>query len=114
MPERNRSQLRSASENYPKSILKHYLQIPAEIAPKVRRKTEELLAKSPKPLTSPYEKALYLAQALKQNYELKTDLPFLAENEDLVSAFLFRFQGGYADHFSTARHTMGAGSARSS
>jgi hypothetical protein len=106
VPERNRSQLRSAPETYPKSILKYYLQIPAEIAPKVRRKTEELLAKSPKPLTSPYEKALYLAQALKQNYELKTDLPFLAENEDLVSAFLFRFQGGYADHFSTVLTIM--------
>ena len=65
-----------------------------------------MLAKSPTPLTSPYEKALYLAQALKQNYELKTDLPFLAENEDLVSAFLFRFQGGYADHFSTALTIM--------
>jgi transglutaminase-like putative cysteine protease len=106
VPERNRSQLRSAPETYPKSILKYYLQIPAEIAPKVRRKTEELLAKSPTPLTSPYEKALYLAQALKQNYELTADLPFLAENEDLVSAFLFRFQGGYADHFSTVLTIM--------
>lgn len=106
VPERNRSQLRSAPATYPKSILKYYLQIPAEIAPKVRRKTEELLAKSPTPLTSPYEKALYLAQALKQNYELKTDLPFLAENEDLVSAFLFRFQGGYADHFSSVLTIM--------
>jgi hypothetical protein len=96
VPERNRSQLRSDTETYPKSILKYYLEIPAEIAPKVRRKTEELLAKSPTPLTSPYEKALYLAQALKQNYELKADLPFLAENEDLVLGLFVSFSGGYA------------------
>ena len=106
VPYRNRSLLRQASQEYPKTIEKQYLQIPPEILAPVREQTEALLAKSPKPLTSAYEKALFLAQALKQNYTLKTELPFLQDDEDLVEAFLLRFQGGYADHFSSALTVM--------
>jgi transglutaminase-like putative cysteine protease len=102
---RNRTKLGQAPETYPSRISEHYLQIPPEIAGRVRKKTEELLAKSPKPLTSAYEKALYLAQAIKQNYYLQEELPFFEDEEDLVEAFLFRYEGGYPDHFATV-YTM--------
>lgn len=105
VPIRDRTLLRKASEEYPEKVEEYYLQIPPEILTKVKQRTEELLAKSPNPLTSSYEKALHLAQAVKQNYEVKTDLPFFDEDEDLVEAFLFRHQGGYPDHFATA-YTM--------
>ena len=118
VPYRNRSILGQAGTNYPANINQYYLQIPSEIAEKVRQKTEEILtnknkvAKESKPITSAYEKVLYLAQYLKQNpnYKLQKTPPFLAEGEDLVSAFLFGYQnspegkkitGGYGDHFST-------------
>jgi hypothetical protein len=87
-------------------IQQHYLQIPAALAEKIRPVAEKLLAKSPKPLTSVYEKSLFLAQALKQNYQIEQDLPFFEENEDLVEAFLFRYQGGYGDHFATVLTMM--------
>ncbi|MEQ9625024.1 transglutaminase TgpA family protein [Coleofasciculus chthonoplastes] len=109
VPVRDRSQLQQAPETYPDNIQKYYLDVPPDIADKVREKTEQLLATSPKPLTSASEKALYLAQALKQRYRIPDnprELPFLQEDEDLVEAFLFKYEGGYPDHFSTALTIM--------
>jgi transglutaminase-like putative cysteine protease len=112
VPYRERTVLKTApppspenTRNY-REINQYYLQIPSEIQQKVRQKTEELLATSPEPITSGYEKTLYLAQALKQRYEILPDMPFLSEEEDLVEAFLFKYQGGYPDHFSTVLTMM--------
>ncbi|NET44964.1 transglutaminaseTgpA domain-containing protein [Okeania sp. SIO2B3] len=123
VPYRNQDILSKAGTNYPESISKYYLQIPPEISEKVRQRTEEILAnknkvaQSSNPIISPYGKALYLAQYLKQNpnYKLQKEPPFFAEGEDLVSAFLFGYQnspegekiiGGYGDHFSTVLTIM--------
>ena len=109
VPYRDRTLLQRAIDDYPKTIKKYYLGVPPKIAGRVRKRTEELLATSPKPITSPYEKALYLSQALKQRYSLPKDpfnLPHLEENEDLVEAFLFKDKGGYPDHFSTTLTIM--------
>ncbi|MEB3181191.1 MAG: DUF3488 and DUF4129 domain-containing transglutaminase family protein [Nostocaceae cyanobacterium] len=117
VPKRDRTQLRQASTEYPKSITNYYLQVPPAIAEKVRKQTQEILdnynqqrvAKSRKTLDSPYEKALYLAQYLKQRYSIPENplmLPYLGTNEDLVEAFLFKHKGGYPDHFSTVLTVM--------
>lgn len=106
VPYRDRTQLREASQEYSQRQKDYYLQIPPEIAPKIRQKAEELLAKSPNPLTSPYEKALFLTQAIKQTYRIQPDVPFFKEDEDLVEAFLFQYEGGYPDHFSTVLTVM--------
>ncbi|MGI8501663.1 MAG: transglutaminase TgpA family protein [Hassallia sp.] len=117
VPLRDRTSLGKASTNYPQNIKNYYLQIPPEIAEKVRQRTEEILAnynrervgKSEKSLDSAYEKALYLAQYLKQNYSIPEnalELPYLADKEDLVETFLFKQKGGYPDHFSTVLTVM--------
>ncbi|AFY47272.1 transglutaminase-like enzyme, predicted cysteine protease [Nostoc sp. PCC 7524] len=117
VPYRDRTLLGKATTNYPRNIEKYYLQIPPEIAPKVRQRTAEILAnynrervgKSEKTLDSAYEKALYLAQYIKQNYSIPEnplDLPYLDEKDDLVEAFLFKHKGGYPDHFSTVLTVM--------
>jgi transglutaminase-like putative cysteine protease len=106
VPYRDRTRLRTAKTNYPTSIHNYYLEVPPAIKEKVRQRTEELLATSPQPITSVYEKVLFLAQALKQRYSIQADMPFLGEKEDLVEAFLFKYQGGYPDHFSTALTLM--------
>ncbi len=109
VPYRDRTLLQQATNDYPESISNYYLEVPPEIAERVQQRTEELLATSPKPITSPYEKALYLAQALKQRYSLPQNplgLPFLGEDEDLVEAFLFKHEGGYPDHFSSSLTIM--------
>ncbi|MCM0593123.1 MAG: DUF3488 and DUF4129 domain-containing transglutaminase family protein [Gloeotrichia echinulata CP02] len=117
VPYRDRTLLRQVSTKYPSNIKNHYLQIPPEIAEKVRQRTKEILAdynqqlvwKSDKTLNSTYETALYLAQYLKQHYSLPQnplELPFLSDKDDLVEAFLFKYKGGYADHFSTVLTVM--------
>ncbi len=106
VPFRDRTQLRNATTVNPSNITDYYLDVPAAIAPRIRQTAEEALAKSPTPITAPYEKALYLAQYLKQNYRVLPDLPFLKEDEDLVEAFLYKYQGGYPDHFSTVLTVM--------
>ncbi|MEB3278149.1 MAG: transglutaminaseTgpA domain-containing protein [Lyngbya sp.] len=123
VPFRDRSLLQQASTKYPKKIKEHYLDVPEAIREKVSQKTEEILqninqvAQNKKPLDNPYEKALYLAQYLKQNpvYRLQEAPPFLRENEDLVEAFLFGYKdspegekitGGYPDHFATVLTIM--------
>ncbi|WP_413171778.1 transglutaminaseTgpA domain-containing protein [Anabaena azotica] len=119
VPTRDRTLLGKASNKYPPEIKNYYLQIPPEIADKVRQKTEEILAgynhervsrtEDTKTLDSAYEKALYLAQYLKQKYSIPENplgLPYLDAKEDLVEAFLFKHQGGYPDHFSTVLTVM--------
>jgi len=112
VPYRIASDLAEAPNNYKDFINTDlYLQIPPEIADKVRQKAEELIAKaavskSDKEIDNAYYKAFYLAQALKQQYKLQPELPFFGENEDLVESFLFRYQGGYPDHFSTVLTIM--------
>ena len=108
VPYRDRSLLNQASTDYSESIRKYYLQVPETVVNPIRVQTESLLAKSEKALTDPYEKALYLAQTLKQQYRLRSgaDLPFFEQTEDLVSSFLFSYQGGYPDHFATTLTIM--------
>jgi protein-glutamine gamma-glutamyltransferase len=104
VPYRSQTNLKEAGNNYPESISKYYLEIPSEIKEKIKLKAEELLAKSPNKLESNYEKALYLAQAIKQNYQIQPNIPLLKEGEDLTLAF-FKNEGGYPDHFATV-YTM--------
>jgi transglutaminase-like putative cysteine protease len=123
VPYRDRSLLGKAGTNYPPNIKKYYLEVPPKIKDQVQKLTQEILAartrvaKSDKPIDSVYEKALYLAQYLKQNpnYKLQKEPPFLREDEDLVEAFLFGYKdspagekvtGGYADHFVTVMTIM--------
>lgn len=106
VPLRDRSQLRQAPREYQPEIRRLYLAIPPEIAPAVRQQTEALLQRSDRPISEPYEQALYLAQALKQNYFIQPNLPPLDRDQDLVEAFLFQNEGGYPDQFSTVLTIM--------
>ena len=106
VPYRDRTPLGTASTSYATDIQSIYLQVPEAIRDRVRQQTEALLAQSPQPLTNPYEQTLYLAQSLKQNYTIQADLPFFADAEDLVETFLFTYEGGYPDHFSTTLTVM--------
>lgn len=102
---RDRERLQNAPTTYNENVQKYYLQIPDAIREPVRQKAESLLAQSENPIQAPYEKAFFLAQALKQNYNIK-EVPFLDDNQDLVEAFLFDWEGGYPDHFSTTLTVM--------
>jgi transglutaminase-like putative cysteine protease len=106
VPYRDRTRLGKAPNVYRQEIRDYYLAVPSRIQNNVQKQTEALLAKAPNPLTNPYEKALFLAQALKMRYTVQPELPYLNPKEDLVEAFLFKYKGGYPDHFSTALTIM--------
>lgn len=112
--QRDRTLLGQAPTDYPERIEANYFQVPDDLRDRLQAFTENILADAPNPLTNPYEKSLYLAQYLKQNYRIPQNpfgLPYLEEGEDLVTNFLFRCEtavdpelcspGGYPDHFST-------------
>jgi transglutaminase-like putative cysteine protease len=106
VPYRDRTRLNRAKTVYPKTIQSFYLQIPDAIAPRLRQRAEQLLTKAGRSLPTPYEKALYLTQALKQTYSLRENLPPLAPDQDLATAFLFDWQGGDRDQFATVLTLM--------
>lgn len=106
VPLRDAQRLNQTSTEYPDSIRQHYLQIPDQIRDRVRTETERWLATSEDPLNTPYEKATFLAEVLRENYSIETDLPYFEEGEDLVSAFLFKYKGGPRDQFSTVLTMM--------
>lgn len=115
---RDRTVLGKAGTEYKDRIRDRYLDVPEALRDRLRQYTESVLAKSEKPINVPYEQALYLAQHLKQTFvipENPLDLPFLAEDDDLVEQFLFLCEnstnprcqsGGYPDHFSTVLTMM--------
>jgi transglutaminase-like putative cysteine protease len=103
-----------------RSVMADYLQVPPALAKKLRSFTDKIIADYPKaqitkdaePLNNNYDVALYLAQYLKQNYEVpknSSDLPPMPQGKDLVDWFLGdcpnKTCGGYPDHFATV-HTM--------
>lgn len=106
VPYRNRTQLQRNSRRYPETVTKNYLGVPGPLQQRIQKTTQDILNAAPTPVTTPYEQALYLAQYLKQNYTLQPDLPFFGGAEDLAEAFLYRYQGGYPDHFSTVLTLM--------
>ncbi len=114
VPMRDRSALQKSRSTPPKSLViakstttNRYADLPSTaVAQVLRRETERLLATANSPITSDYERALYLAQALKQRYTIQPDLPFFSQTEDMAEAFLLTYKGGYPDHFSTTLTAM--------
>lgn len=106
VPYRDRDKLATADTDYPQAITDKYLDVPPEIKDKVRAVAEDILSRSNSPITSPYEKALYLTQGLKQRFPQAQEVPYFDESDDLVESFLFKYKGGYADHYATVLTIM--------
>jgi protein-glutamine gamma-glutamyltransferase len=106
VPYRDRTRLNQVSKQYPKSIRETYLQVPVKVKSLIQQKTEALLSKAQRPLLTPYEKALYLTQSLKQQYSLQANIPPLKPSQDLVETFLSDWGGGYPDHFASVLTVM--------
>ncbi len=123
VPYRDRMELQKAKSKVPETNLKSnpksnpsksdatnlqspYLQVPEKSRALLKQEADRLLLTANSPITSDYEKVLYLTQAIKQRYSLQQDLPFFAANEDLATAFLTKYKGGYPDHFSTTLAVM--------
>ncbi|MEM1368104.1 MAG: transglutaminaseTgpA domain-containing protein [Cyanobacteria bacterium P01_H01_bin.15] len=106
VPRRNRSLLQTAGKDYPEKIRDRYLQIPSEIVPDLQAAANQLLSQANEPITAPSEIALFLAQSLKQSYQIQSGIPAAAIGDgDLTQAFL-SLKGGHPDHFPTVLTMM--------
>ncbi len=59
----------AGNNHYPDTIKQENLQIPPEIASQLQQFTQSILATSPQPLNSDFDRATYLAEYLKQHYQ---------------------------------------------
>jgi transglutaminase-like putative cysteine protease len=109
VPFRDRTVLGKASQKYPTPIRSFYLKVPPSLSPTLAAKAEEILSNARNVVgdkklefDNPYDKALYLAQSLKQRYRILepnlTSTQSGNKNNDLVSQFL-KQGGGQPSHF---------------
>ncbi len=95
--------LRTMPNEYPRAIRNYYLQVPADLSPKVRNAALEMVASAKDAsgklvaLNNPYDVVVQIAQSLKQNYAVKP-LSFDESKGDLVSQFVTQ-GGGEESHF---------------
>jgi Transglutaminase-like superfamily len=57
------------NNNYPDAIKQDYLQLPPEVAGQIQQFTQKILATSPQPLKSDFDRSTYLAEYLKQHHQ---------------------------------------------
>ncbi|ELS32970.1 MULTISPECIES: transglutaminase TgpA family protein [Pseudanabaena] len=101
--ERNPKLLRQSSGEYPRSIRNYYLQVPANLSPRVQETALSFLASArdaqgkPIALDNNYDRVIQITQSLKQNYAIKP-LGFEESKGDLVSQFVDQ-GGGEESHF---------------
>jgi transglutaminase-like putative cysteine protease len=101
--ERNPQLLRQMPNDYPRSISNYYLKLPASLSPEVRDRALSFLANAKTSdgkliaLDNNYDRAVQIAQSLKQNYKVQT-LKFDQNKSDLVSQFVEQ-GGGEESHF---------------
>jgi protein-glutamine gamma-glutamyltransferase len=109
VPFRDRTALGKASQRYTAPIRSFYLKVPPQVASVVAAKANEILNKATNVVgdkklefDNPYDKALYLAQSLKQRYRIQdltlSSTPSDDPNSDLVLQFL-KQGGGQPSHF---------------
>jgi Transglutaminase-like superfamily len=59
----------AGGNNYPDSIKQENLQLPPELASQLQQFAQKILATSPQPLKSDFDRAAYLGEYLKQHYQ---------------------------------------------
>jgi TgpA N-terminal domain/Transglutaminase-like superfamily len=59
----------AGNNNYPDSIKQENLQLPPELASQLQQFAQQILATSPQPLNSDFDRAAYLGEYLKQHYQ---------------------------------------------
>jgi hypothetical protein len=70
----------SGNNNYPELIKQENLQLPPELSNRLQQFTQQILATSPQPLKSDFDRSTYLAEYLKQHHQ---DAPPPANFADL-------------------------------
>jgi transglutaminase-like putative cysteine protease len=89
-------ELRAASSDYPDWVVERYLQLPADLPNRVRRRAREIVGDA----TTAYDKAAAIEAAMRAvAYSLEVGPP--PADRDVVDHFLFDMDAGYCDYFAT-------------
>jgi transglutaminase-like putative cysteine protease len=94
--------LRQASTRYPPDISQRYLQLPANISPRVRNLAQTLAA----PYPTNYDKVMALTDHLLTNYPYNFFPPPHPPGAEVVDTFLFEDREGVCEQYVTALVVM--------
>lgn len=94
--------LRQAGVNYPAAIRQRYLQLPAELSPRVKTLAAEVTASA----ANPYDKATVLQSFLRQAIKYNEKIAAPPADKDPIDYVLFETQEGYCDYYATAMTVM--------
>ncbi|MEW5959282.1 MAG: transglutaminase domain-containing protein [Chloroflexota bacterium] len=89
--------LRQAGAAYPSWLATRYLQLPADVPPRVLSLARDLTATAP----TPYDQAKAIESYLRA-WPYSLDLPAPPLEQDVVDYFLFDLQQGYCDYYASA------------
>ncbi len=89
--------LRADSTDYPPWVTARYLQVPADIPPRVVALAEEITA----PYDNPFDKAAAV-EAYLRGYEYDQTIAAPPQGADGVDYFLFEIKRGYCDYYASA------------
>jgi TgpA N-terminal domain len=76
------------NNNYPDSIKQENLQLPPELRSQLQQLTQQILATSPQPLNSDFDRSTYLAEYLKQHHQSAPPPPNSADLPPLDSKLI--------------------------
>ena len=95
------AKVRQAGTNYPDEIKERYLQLPAELDPRI----PELARKSTAQASNPYDKAVTLESYLRKNFRYTLNLTG-SPGRDPLAYFLFVNRAGHCEYFASAMAVM--------
>ncbi len=97
------AELRGAGEEYPQWVKDRYLQIPAEIEPRLKKLAERVTASK----KTPYDKAQAIAEFLRNEIEYTTKLTDSpASGQDPLMWVLFEYKKGFCMYSASAEVLM--------
>jgi protein-glutamine gamma-glutamyltransferase len=94
-------ELRDASTDYPPEILATYLQLPADLDPRIRQLALKITAHD----ATPYDKAADLERYFHTNFRYTLDLSDM-NKPDPLAYFLFTKRAGHCEYFASAMVVM--------
>jgi transglutaminase-like putative cysteine protease len=97
VPEQNVTTLRATGTVYPTDVISRYLQLPANLDPRLMETAKSWTAGA----QTPYDKAAAIEKELRKiPYSL--DVPMPPAGRELVSWFLYDLKRGYCDYYASA------------
>lgn len=92
------SDLQSATTEYPQWILDRYLQLPANVSPRIRDLSRQLTASK----ETEFDKAAAVTTYLRQNITYQTTISAPPPGRDAIDWFLFDYKKGFCNYYATA------------